>query len=91
MAKAIKEKYLKLKYLRERFGYSQQDFGFLIGVTAGQYSKKENGSQPWDLKECLKIRNKINEHLKAIGEDLLIIDQIFYAEMVSKTTRKKSA
>lgn len=46
MSKVAKEKYLKLKYLREKFGYSQQDFGFMIGVTSGQYSKKENGSQP---------------------------------------------
>ena len=84
-------KYLKLKYLRERCGYSQVNMGLKIGVSPGQYSKKENGTQPWGLDECIIIRNIINDKLKSLKEDQLTIDEIFFIDKVAKTTQKKGA
>lgn len=81
-------KYLKLKYLRERCGMTQTDMGLRIGVSTGQYSKKENGTQPWELEECRIVKKIINDFLNSIGENPMTIDEIFFKEKVSKTTQK---
>lgn len=84
MQKKQISKYLKLKYLRERCGMRQDEMGLKIGVSSGQYSKKENGTQPWELEECKIIKKIINDHLVSIGEEPLTIDDIFFKEKVSK-------
>jgi DNA-binding XRE family transcriptional regulator len=84
-------KYLKLKYLRERCGMTQADMGLRIGVSSGQYSKKENGTQPWELEECRIVKRIVNEFLASVGEPPMTIDEIFFKEKVSKTTQKKGA
>ncbi|HYF75267.1 MAG TPA: helix-turn-helix domain-containing protein [Candidatus Nitrosocosmicus sp.] len=91
MAKKKIKKYLRLRYLRSRFGLTQEFLGGMIGVSDTGYSLRENGKTSWQLNECIIIRNIINEKLTEIGESAMTIEEIFYADEVSKMTRKKSA
>lgn len=84
----MKTKYFTLKYLRERTGNKQEDFAKLLGISSGQYSKKENGMQKWFLIECEILRNYINTWLKNKGEKEMSIDDIFFGEQVSNMTQK---
>jgi DNA-binding XRE family transcriptional regulator len=90
MRKSDRKKFLRLKYYREKCGYHQDEFGKFIGVSVGQYSKKENGTQKWDLEECIILRDKINEHLSKAGETAVILDYLFFAEKVSNPTQRKA-
>ncbi|WP_273328101.1 helix-turn-helix domain-containing protein [Vallitalea guaymasensis] len=78
--KKQKLKYLKLKYLRERMGCKQVVLAKLIGVTPCQYSRKENGTQPWSLEECIILKEFINQRLN----ERLTIEEIFLAEKIGK-------
>jgi DNA-binding XRE family transcriptional regulator len=89
MAKKSVEKYLKLKYLRNRFGLTQEFLGDKIGVSDTGYSLRENGKTIWQLPECIIIRDIINEKLKDHDEEEMIIDDIFIAEKVSRMIQKK--
>lgn len=77
MAKKGKTMYSKLKSYRVRFGYTQSDFAVFIGCKATNYSNKENGKVDWRLGECCILKDKINEHLKSLGENLLTLEEIF--------------
>lgn len=75
-----RSRYFTLKYLRERTGNKQEDFSKMIGVSCGQYSKKETGNQKWFLSECEILRDYINNWLKNKGENEMSIDEIFFSE-----------
>lgn len=83
-----KIRYLTLKYLRSRLGIKQCEFAKMIGLSVGQYNKKENGHQNWTLSECEIIRDFINPKLIMLGEKEKTIDEIFFGEEVSNTTQK---
>lgn len=86
MAKRVR--YLKLKYLRERMEHNQIVYADLLGISLGQYCKKETGRQPWYLSECEILRDYINKWLKKKGEEEMTIDDIFFGEEVSNKTQK---
>lgn len=80
-------KYLKLQYLRKKVGCKQMDFAKIIGLSNGQYSKKENGSQKWTLEECKLLSDYIN---KALGTSYTL-DEIFFSEKVAYKQQNKGA
>lgn len=63
-----------IKAFRESTGKRQEDFARIIGVSAVNYSKKENGSVKFSLEEAKKISTYFNKP----------IEDIFFAENVSK-------
>jgi len=86
----MKGKNLQLKYLREKCGDRQQDFGKIIGVSATQYAKKENGKADFTLTESYLLREYIN---KKLGIELTV-DQIFLQQnflLSSETIVNKGA
>lgn len=63
----------KLKTIREKLGYKQEDIAELIGVSLPNYCKKENGTVKVSLIEAKKISTKFN----------MGIEEIFFDDEVS--------
>ncbi|MCT4543520.1 MAG: helix-turn-helix domain-containing protein [Vallitalea sp.] len=80
------KKFHALKYLRELTGSKQEEFAKIIGVTAGQYCKKENGIQPWSLSECKIISDHINNKLHTE----YTVDEIFLQTMLPISNKRKA-
>lgn len=84
-----KEIYAMLRYMREKFGYTQEHFARLIGCGTPNYANKERGRVPWKLDECKTLRDVINKRLVPIGEKPLTIDDLFHADIVSMTKQQR--
>ena len=85
------EVFATLRYMRERFGISQEAYAKLIGCGPSNYANKERGRVPWSLSECKRIQIDVNERLSKIGEASITIDKLFYADFVSIKKRRKKA
>jgi Predicted transcriptional regulators len=72
-----RKKYLKLEYLRKKYGYKQSDMAILLGMCTSAYSHKENGFSPVTFDECLKIRDVLNKQAKKAGDATLTLEDIF--------------
>lgn len=70
-------KFLKLKYYREMYGYSQKDFANLLRKTVSSYSHKETRRTPFDYNEMILIYHELNRAAEKAGDDKITLDNIF--------------
>ena len=70
-------RFLKLKYYREMYGYSQKDFADLLRKSISSYSHKETRRTPFDYDEMILIYQEINRAAKKSGDAPLTLDDIF--------------
>jgi hypothetical protein len=77
-----KKKFLKLEYLRKKYGYSQDDMGAFLGYSGrnrrGTYSAKVNRRASFTFDEMFIILNKLNEKAKKAGDPELTLNDIFF-------------
>lgn len=69
--------FLKLKYYRELYGYSQKDFADLLRKSVSSYSHKETRRTPFDYDEMILIYQELNRAAKKAGDNPLTLDEIF--------------
>ncbi len=74
----MKDLALKVRRLRELYGYSQEYVAFEMGISQAAYSKKENGHTEYSLNCLQKIAQIL--HIDAI--ELL---HLSVAELMQKT------
>jgi hypothetical protein len=76
-----KEKLLKLEYYRKKYGFTQEQFGKLIGLKASAattgYSSRVNRRSPLKFDEMCIITAAINKAAAKAGDPLLTMDEIF--------------
>lgn len=76
-----KEKLLKLEYYRKKYGFTQEQFGKLIGLKASAastgYSSRINRRSPMRLDEMQIITAALNKSAAKAGDPLLTMDEIF--------------
>ena len=70
-------RFLKLKYYREMYGYSQIDFADLLRKTVSSYSHKETRRTPFDYNEMILIYQELNRAAKKAGDAPITLDDIF--------------
>lgn len=69
--------FLKLKYYRKKYGFSQSDMASFIGVKQSCYSHKINRKTPITYDEMEIIRDMLNKKATKAGDSLLTFDEIF--------------
>jgi hypothetical protein len=81
MTKTKQYKFLKLEYYRKKYGFTQQDFGKLIGLkpTAAStgYSSRVNRRSPLRYDEMIILMSVLNKKAEKAGDPLLSMDEIF--------------
>jgi transcriptional regulator with XRE-family HTH domain len=75
------DKLLKLEYYRKKYGFTQAQFGKLIGLKASAastgYSSRINRRSPIRLDEMKIITAALNKAAAKAGDPLLTMDEIF--------------
>lgn len=71
--------YEKLKELREKKGYTIDDMARIIGKSAPNYYKKENGDVKFSVNEAIEI----SKFLKTK------VEKIFFKDELSETEQKQ--
>jgi hypothetical protein len=74
--KAIK--FLKLEYLRKKYGIStQKDMARLLGQCESSYNHKVTGVTPFSYEDMVTLHKELNKRAKKAGDKELTLDEIF--------------
>lgn len=79
MKQIKKKKFLKLEYLRKKYGFTQEDMAKFLGFAGkGTYSAKVNRRAPFTFDEMMIIWSRLNDKAKNVGEPELTLNDIFF-------------
>jgi DNA-binding XRE family transcriptional regulator len=78
MKKGAKEKFIKLEYLRKKYGFSQEQMALFLGIKATSYSQKVNRRIPLKYDEMVIITDALNKKAARAGDSKLTMDDIFF-------------
>lgn len=72
-----RKKYLKLQYLRKKYGLTQEKMATLLGVCTSSYSHKEIGLSGFSFDEVMIIHSELNKIAAKHGDTKLTLEDIF--------------
>lgn len=71
--------FIKLEYLRKKYGFTQEQFASFLGLkNKSSYSAKVNGRSPFTYYDMNIIKAALNKRAEKEGDELLTIDKIFF-------------
>lgn len=63
----------KVKFFREKKGYSQESLAYRLGIEQSQYSRRENGQVKFSADEVLEISKMLDIEISELFSDQTVV------------------